>query len=217
MITKQQAWRRRDDEVNIGIDKSEYKFKFTRRWFKLRNQVTYSTFLPKRFPPHRPWKVIQIGVFEGMDLVWQMQNLFIHPASRVIAIDPWEATTKLDQQYMDDVYERAQHNLRKWRGQVELVRGYSQQILPTLLNEGAGTYDLIIIDGDHNAPAVYTDAIYSLQLLKVGGWMLFDDVRNQQPKKDHVQKGLDQFMDDFEDNVGRVWFHRFMDCICRLN
>ena len=218
MITKKEAWKKRPDECSIPVDMTECWFKFTRRWFKFRNQTTFSTFLPKRFPSDQPWKSIQIGVFEGYDLAWQMQNLFRHPDSRVIAIDPWEATTKLDQSYMDAVYDRAKHNLRKWRNQIELVRGYSQEVLKNLASQPheQNSYDLVIIDGDHNAPGVYEDAVWSYELVKPGGWLLFDDVRNQRPKKHHVQEGLDNFMSDYEGRVKRIWYHRFCDCLEKL-
>jgi predicted O-methyltransferase YrrM len=38
-----------------------------------------------------------------------------------------------------------------------------------------GYFDLIYIDGSHQAPDVLTDAVMSFQLLKVGGVMIFDD------------------------------------------
>ena len=36
-------------------------------------------------------------------------------------------------------------------------------------------FDLVYIDGSHQAPDVLTDAVLAFQLLKVGGVMIFDD------------------------------------------
>lgn len=210
-------WKPIRGEKNIAI-KKDFMYRFTRRWFVLRNQTTFSTFLPPKFPADRPYKGIQIGVFEGMDLVWQMQNIYLHPDSRVVAIDPWEATTKLDANYMESVEERARHNLMKWREQITIRKGYSQDVLMEIMDTPSEreSYDLIIIDGDHNADMVYQDAIHSFELAKRGAWLLFDDVRNRIPKKDHVEKGLGCFLEDYPGQVQTIWQHRFCDCVAKL-
>lgn len=213
------------EETSVGIDKSMHDFRFTRRWFRHRNQATWSTFFLKKFSNDRPMNMIQIGVFEGMDLVWCLQNILGHTNSRVLAIDPWIETTKLDADYMNDVHDRAVHNLMPWRKKHVIMRGFSQNILPNISYQGieirgqqvkTGQFDLIVIDGDHNADAVYMDAILSLRLIKPGGWMVFDDVRNRIPKKDHVQAGLDRFLGDHQDRVRTVWKHRYCDCVEKI-
>ena len=212
----------RDGDYSIPIDKSEHKFKFTKRWFRNRNQTTFSTKLPPRFPPDKPYNILQIGVFEGMDLVWTCQNLLGHADSRVLAIDPWLKTHKIDQEGMDVVYARARQNLKPWMGsKLEIVRGLSQDVLPSIIEDGmriygqsieAGEWDLIIIDGDHYADPVYVDATLSLELCRPGGWMLFDDVRNRTKKKNHVYQGLIGFLLEHGDEVDLAWAHRYCNC-----
>jgi len=141
-ISKKQAFAKRDDEQSIPIDMDVHDFKFTKRWFRQRNQVTWSTFLPKKFSSDEPIKMIQIGVFEGMDLIWCLQNFLEHPDSRVFAVDPWAATRKLDQDHMDGVHSRAIHNLAPWRDQLEIVRGYSSDTLTQLVRKGAAVKDV---------------------------------------------------------------------------
>lgn len=218
-ITKEEAWERLEGEKSIPI-KRDYSYKFTRNWFKNRNQVTFSTFLPDRYAG-KPINMIQIGVFEGMDLVWCFQNILTHPDSRCFAVDPWGPNKKHD---MEEVMSRAHHNLRPFRKRLHLERGYSKNAL-NKLDGGVviedkpikpGEWDLVIIDGDHNAPAVYTDAMLSLNLVKVGGWLLFDDVRNNNFKKNHVFNGIEEFVEDFRDQVELVWFHRHCDCYERI-
>lgn len=225
-VSKEEAWKTVEGEKRIKI-KSDYPYRFTKRWrwFKYRNQVTYSTFLPERFAG-KPINMIQIGVFEGMDLVWSFQNLLTHPDSRCLAIDPWSATNKISAERMEEVYETAQHNLRPFRKRLRIERGCSLDVLSDVLFAGAieiegkpirtGEWDLIVIDGDHNADAVRSDAILSLKLSRVGGWLLFDDVRNNHFKKNHVFDGLKSFNGDFEGKVKRVWYHRHMDCYEKL-
>lgn len=196
-------------ERRIQIDRSQHNFTFTRRWFIHRNMTTWSTFLLPRFGGGRRVAMLQIGVFEGMDLVWCCQNLLTHPASKVLAIDPWDPTTKLDSTYMQGVEDRARANLKPWAAKVELVKAYSQEFL---VNTPPNTrFDLAVIDGDHNAVPVFQDAALTLALMKPGGLMVFDDVRNRIPKKDHVEEGVRRFLEIFGDRVKLAWRHRFCD------
>lgn len=205
-----------ENEQNIPIDVSHHEFKFTRSWFKSRNQKTWSSFLIPKFGDGRSIKMVQIGVFEGMDLVHCLQNILTHPDSRVVAIDPWLGTTKLDQRYMEECYQRAVHNLSPWHGntnKVNILRRKSEDVLSQL--EG-NYYDLIIIDGDHNAEPVYQDSIQALRLIKPGGWIVWDDVRNRTFKKNHVLHGLNKFLAEHGNEVKLEWKYRYCDCYSRL-
>ena len=210
------------EEMMIPIDMSQHDFRFRRRWFHLRNCCTFSTFLLPQYKKDKPWNILTIGVFEGAQEVWLMQNILCHPESRLFCIDPWAATTKLDRQFMEECRENALHNLKPWEDQVTLIRGFSQDVLKDAGENGGllgipnGAWDLIIIDGDHNADPVYQDAVGCLAMVKPGGWLLFDDVRNQVPKKDHVQAGLEHWLEDYGDMVDFVWSHRFCDCYEKL-
>lgn len=210
--SKEEAWAPRPDEVRIPLNLDDFKYKFTRKWFIYRNLTTWSTFLPKRFPADQPIRMIQIGVFEGMDLLWCFQNILKHSKSHVTAIDPWAATTKLDAAYMQGVCDRAHHNLRKYRENITFCQNVSQTVLDSFLPYSANCFDLIVIDGDHNASAVLEDARLSLQLLKPGGWMIFDDYHNDRPKVDHVQTGVAQFLEEHGNDVTQEWYHRY--CVC---
>lgn len=209
----------RPPEVNVSINDVK-TFEFTRRWFRNRNQTTFSTYILPRFPGDKPWKAVQIGVFEGMDLVWQFQHTLSHPESRCLAVDPYLPTPKLDQEFMDGAMDRAKKNLMPFRKKLELIRGKSQDILKEYIENPielkgrhvpAGSFDYVIIDGDHDAGPVYEDAVLALQLVKVGGWLIFDDVRNNNTFKNHVKHGLERFTAEHGDALELVWFHRYMN------
>lgn len=212
---KEMAFTSLNAETSVPIDTTQHAFSFTRNWFRSRNQSTWSTFLLPKFPPTEPCRMLQIGVFEGMDLVWCLQNILQHPDSRAIAVDPWVRTTKLSQETMDGVRDRAHLNLRPWLAEkkVTIYQRYSQDLLPALDSFPFPKTDLAIIDGDHTADAVYDDAVGVLPLMKKGGWMVFDDVRNRIDKKDHVQDGLMRFYLGHRDKVKRLWLHRYCDCL----
>lgn len=205
-------------EVSIPITEQDRPLRLRRRWFKLRNQATFSTFLPARFPPSQPWTMLTIGVFEGAAEVWLMQNVLTHPDSRLYCIDPWEQTTKLDQAFMHECRQNAEYNLLPWAQRVTLTQGYSQDVMSASIARGnhcgvpIGTFDLVIIDGDHNLEPVYQDAVNALEFVKPNGWLLFDDVRNRIYKPDHVYHGIEKFLGTHRSAVEKVFAHRYMDC-----
>lgn len=220
---KQDAWNSQIDEKYVPIkDMKDYALR--RRWFHTRNCCTFSTFLVDKLPPDVPHTVLTIGVYEGAQEIWLMQNCLKHPDSRLICIDPWMSVLdgKEDDGYMEQCRQNAINNLSQWRRQVTLIRGFSQEVLTKAHSQGAlegvdfGLFDLVIIDGDHHARAVYQDAVLTFGLLKVGGWQLFDDVRNQKPKKHHVKEGLEQYLLTRPDDLKFVWSHRFCDCYERV-
>ncbi|MCA9091160.1 MAG: class I SAM-dependent methyltransferase [Planctomycetaceae bacterium] len=210
------------DERNTPIDRSVHSFVFGRKWFQHRNQKTWSTFFPKMLDCSKPVHMIQIGVFEGMDLVWCLQNVLTHPDSRALAIDPWLGDSRPRKQFINGADVRAANNLSPWKDKVLIVRDFSDSFLRGLGSDGvvinkrgivAEQWDLVVIDGDHRAPAVLKDAHHAYRLLRVGGYMVFDDVRNRIPKKDHVQAGIDQFRQQMGSRVTTIWQHRYCDCL----
>lgn len=217
--SKEQAWNSGVEEKWDPIDRTMHDFRIRRNWFHHRNCCTFSTFLLDRFPADQPWKMLTIGVFEGAQEVWLMQKILQHPDSRLVGLDPWMATEKLDQTFMDECYANAKHNLSPWERQASLYRGFSQTELKDVsefCGIAAGDWDLIIIDGDHNAEPVYQDAINCYELVRTGGWLLFDDVRNRIPKKNHVKHGLEKFFRLHPTLLKHEWSHRYCDCYSKV-
>lgn len=222
LLTKDEAFADIDDLKNIHIKRGSHNFRFSRRWFKMRNQRTFSTFLPRIFDGKKPINMIQIGVFEGADLCWCLQNILKHPDCKVVAIDPWDIKgMKRSQEEMDGIYEKAQHNLHHWRRRIQIIRDTSQKALPDLIKCGIsingkpirkGDWDFIVVDGCHDAPLVYTDAMNSFELVKKGGYILFDDYYCKIDKKNHVNDGVNEFLIDHGDHIKVAWQHKY--CVC---
>ena len=216
--TKEVAFAKLENEQFVEIDKRQHDFRIRRRWFHNRNCCTFSTFFPEMLPPGEAYRILTIGVFEGAAEVWIMQNICTNPDARVVSIDPWLKTGKLDQEYMNQCHKNAQHNLSPWKGRIQLHRGLSQSVLTDALEQGSlhgikpGEFDMALIDGDHTSDAVYQDATLCLQWVKPGGWLVFDDVRNRVWKDDHVAQALERWLPVYEDQVEFAWAHRYMDC-----
>jgi predicted O-methyltransferase YrrM len=65
---------------------------------------------------------------------------------------------------------RAQHDVR-----VRKLKKTSVKALVELITHNEALFDLIYVDGSHQATDVLQDAILSFQLLRVGGLLIFDD------------------------------------------
>ena len=202
----------------MDIDLTQHDFQFTRGWFRTRNLPTFREFVFPRWS-EKPVTYLEIGVFEGMSLVWMMQKVLTHPESRAIGVDPWLMTCKLESDKMEEVMVRAHHNLSPWSDRCELVRSNSFEVLRAAPRYRGGKYglknngvDLCMIDGNHGALGVLSDALLCFSVVKPGGWMLFDDVENDIPKKDHVKEGVEMFREEKGDKIRCLWKHRYMEC-----
>lgn len=81
---------------------------------------------------------------------------------------------------------------------VQKIVGKSYEVMRTLpLN----SYDLVYIDGSHVASDVLEDAVLAWQLVKIGGFIIFDDYPfafTQNPAW-NTRIGIDAFMRTFSD------------------
>lgn len=202
-----------------AMDLSYLGYRFTRNWFRNRNLPSFREHV---FPEWagKPITYMEIGVFEGQSLCWMLEHVLTHRDSRGVGVDPWLITAKLDPEVMEAVRQRAIHNVGKWE-KGTLIRGNSAEVLRRMVRygyEGIGRKtpaDLIMIDGNHNAPAVLDDAELCLKLVRVGGQLLFDDVENDKEKSNHVKQALDQFVAEHPDQIEESWRHRYMVALRR--
>ena len=198
------------------------KFTFTRNWFRTRNLSTFVAYIHPVWAG-KPITYLELGVFEGMSLCWMMQHVLTHPEARAVGIDPWLPTEKLGEEDMDAARKRAFFNLAHWPlKKAQLIRANSAEILRRMARRGgylgikAGSLDLSMVDGNHNALAVWDDARLVYELLKLGGIMYFDDVENDLPKRDHVKEGVGLFTREFRRRVKLLWKHRYMEAYQKI-
>jgi len=82
---------------------------------------------------------------------------------------------------MPEVERRFDHNvaIAKKRASlgavVKKLKKKSVAALAEILSSNKPPFDLIYVDGSHQASDVLTDSIMAFQLLRVGGVMIFDD------------------------------------------
>jgi predicted O-methyltransferase YrrM len=82
---------------------------------------------------------------------------------------------------MGEIERRFDHNVTlanqrvSYTASVTKLKKSSTQALAEFLARREAPFDLIYIDGSHQAPDVLSDAVLAFQLLRVGGIMIFDD------------------------------------------
>jgi len=131
-------------------------------------------------------RMLEIGSYEGRSAVWFLENILTHPDSRLVCIDP----------FFDPRREmRFDHNIRLCRAEARLDkrRERSEAVLPQLER---ASFDLIYVDGSHDAPLVLLDAMLSWELLKPGGILAFDDYEwePRRPPQSRPKLAIDLFL-----------------------
>lgn len=152
-----------------------YEYKFNVDWWDLvSNNFLEGPGFMKKFV-NVPTKALQIGCFEGRGTVWMLDHVLTHRDSRLIDIDPFYSETDLAGANFETVKYLYYRNLKQCptaEMKHKIIVGKSVDVLPTLEKN---SFDLIYVDGSHLRDDVWLDAIYSHELLKVGGRMFFDD------------------------------------------
>lgn len=159
-----------------------FGYEYSVDWFS-NNIPTWSQLLDQT----RPTKVLEIGSFEGRSTCFLIDYLAKNSDIEIHCIDTWEGGIEHKEggvapQIMSDVETRFHHNVNiaiknsPNKIKLELHKGFSDIKLSNLISSGFINYfDLVYIDGSHQAPDVLIDAVLSFKLVKVGGLMFFDD------------------------------------------
>jgi predicted O-methyltransferase YrrM len=135
---------------------------------------------------------LEIGCFEGQSTLWFLEKVLTHPDARMACIDV----------FTDEIEANFDHNV-KISGQADRVlkhKGYSQDVLRGLEYDSV---DFVYIDGCHLASCALTDAVLSWDLLRPGGFMIFDDYLFGIDKAPSLRPKLaiDAFIEAFLDQI----------------
>jgi FkbM family methyltransferase len=130
---------------------------------------------------------LEIGAFEGLTSRYICDNLLL-PGGRMIAVDPLTdeyLPGHEDNNLFVGQYDRFIRNTRNYP--IELIRKTSREAFSQLQDY---RFDFIYIDGDHRRSEVFNDGVQSLNILKPGGHILFDDYG----WREETALGIDEFI-----------------------
>ena len=155
-------------------------YEFTQDWFEKFAKPNWDQLIPQITPQ----KILEIGSFEGASACYLIQSNAWADPLKLFCADTWEGGIEHERQQLDltQLEKRFDSNLKvaiessERTVHLNKLKGRSENTLCNLIREGhRGTFDLIYVDGSHQAPDALTDAVLGFQLCKTGGLIIFDD------------------------------------------
>lgn len=157
-----------------------FTFDFQTRESRLKPMEEHLLYLKGK----RNLKFLEIGSCEGQSTLWFLTQILTDPTSSITCIDPhrdngWyndpENKIRIKTENQKTTYEAFKSNiLDKYSDRVEYHKDRSSDVLPYLKSK----FDLIYIDGIHDFYHTYMDGKFSINLLKKGRYIIFDDYSN---------------------------------------
>ncbi len=145
------------------------------------------------FSPHwRNWlvitegkklsKILEIGSFEGRSTCSMIEQFSRDASLEMFCIDSWDAGFEDGSFDMIGVEQRFDRNVaRAITGSANTVKVYkhkgqsAQQLVALLANGHRQSFDLVFVDGSHQAADVLGDLVLAYHLCAVGGLIICDD------------------------------------------
>lgn len=151
-------------------------YQFTTDWFS-HNAATWSQLLEAIAPS----TVLEIGSYEGRATCFLIEAIGSRRAYDIYCVDPWRSDD-FHGEDMDAIERRFDANVALARkaarhpGSLCKFKGQSSDVLPRMLASGhREKFDMVYVDGSHDAPDVLLDAVLSFHLCRPGGLLVFDD------------------------------------------
>ena len=98
--------------------------------------------------------------------MWMLDNVLTDPTARLTGIDPFFPETRPKEMFYSNL------KLSEHEGKANIIEGYSQIEMRKLPLE---SFDIIYIDGSHDAADCLEDAVLAWRLLKAEGVLIFDN------------------------------------------
>lgn len=152
-------------------------YEFTNDWFG-QNIPIWDLLIPR----FNPKKFLEIGAYEGRATCHIIQKFTQLNSIDIHCIDTWEGGIEHDRSTMSDVERRFDNNIALAQASAQNAahvtkhKKFSNLALADLIASGQSLkFDVVYVDGSHQAPDVLIDCVMSFQLLRAGGLMIFDD------------------------------------------
>lgn len=178
---------------------SEHSYKFTTDWFT--GNVKSLTNLLKDYVDRKSVNILEIGSWEGRSTTWFLTFL---PHSTITCVDTFQGGVEhMHMKERHGVEDRFLHNIQPFHNRVTVRKGPSVNMLYGLT---PNTFDIIYVDGSHEAPEVLQDVIMCFPLLKKGGIMMMDDYASletipPEQRLHHPKAAIDAFLDIFQEQI----------------
>ena len=170
------------------------RYAFTNNWFDKHVEIW-----KEMLSFYKPCKILEIGSYEGKSTTFLIDQIAHSRDLTLHCVDSWEGgiehskqgffdTSNASAKGMNEVERRFKENLSKsiaaapQKVDLTVHKGLSSLELPKLISSGfSGYFDLVYVDGSHQAEDVLLDAVMAFQLTIKGGLIIFDDYTWQEP------------------------------------
>lgn len=163
--------------------------------------------------PSGPYKIMEIGAYQGANVCSLMKTYAEHEGSEVHCVDPWFNYDGY-KEYLEEQHTNYSKFLRnialltpKDIQKIYIHRDISQKVIPRFDDE---IFDLIYIDGNHHRTYILEDAVHSFRKLKPGGWMIFDDMHDKE-----VAEDVNSFMNSYESSFSQALMAPWSHLLCQ--
>jgi len=176
-------WKIRFNSTNKNYKEIQKQFRYECKnlsidndWFTLNIPSWLRVLNESGIKKEDPLKILEIGSWQGLSSNFLVSYF---PNSRLTCVDTWEGADEhklkgsLENKYLHAIEKTFDQNLSQYLSRLEKYKGTSLSYFAN--NTQKSDFDLIYIDGSHNADDVLIDAISCFNRLKVGGVMIFDD------------------------------------------
>jgi len=146
-------------------------YKFDHNWFEVNVKNMKAIAFGKEDAQIR---ILEIGAFEGMSTVFMAEHF---KKAHITTIDTWagsaehEGNSEID---FKKAKENFDHNISHYPNRIRAIQGKSYEVLMDLYKAGE-KFDLVYVDGAHDAISVHTDLVLSFPMLSLGGLFYCDD------------------------------------------
>ena len=168
---------------------------FRTNWFTT-NIPVWEKHVRPRLEKH-PVRFLEVGSFEGRSACWLLQNALTDPRDRLTCVDPFDTHEHYE---YEELFDRNMHEINAG-SRLKKIKGLSQEVLRTL---PLGSYDGCYIDGSHYTRDVLRDAVLAFDLVRVGGFILFDDYPYAPAPDQVVRDAVDAFLTIYSQDINIV-------------
>ncbi len=116
----------------------------------------------------------ELGTWLGQSAEWTLDFILTHPTSKLITVDTHEGSAEHHLAGIDCSQNEAEARARlaRFGDRVSIVKGYSHEFL----KHYCYPVDFFYIDASHDSKNVLRDSVLAFDLLKVGGYVCWDDL-----------------------------------------
>lgn len=118
--------------------------------------------------------ILEIGCYEGRSTCWFLDNLMKNKRSIITCVDTWNGADKCLGEQTKEAYNIFRSNTKNRQENVVVHQSKSFDYL-VYCHMVPRAYDIIFIDGDHEGYTALGDLILAWPLVKLNGWLVFDD------------------------------------------